>query len=177
MPIFSITGPFYVGKTSLAFRVVDMLREHSLTCGGVLSPGSDERTYVNISDGSKHPYFTPGEDLVDFDCRDITKKAISFGCRALNEGIQADILFVDEIGKLEAAGKGFYSVLKNILPKRSDPVVAIIRKDNVQRMKAIFGINVAMNWELNQYQDDRIETIAHEITEAVLKSIRETDQF
>jgi len=172
MPVFSITGPFQAGKTTLAFRVADKLREHGLTCGGVLSPGTDERAYVNISDGSKQPYFSPGEDLVEFDCRDITKKAIAFGCSALIEGNKADILFIDEIGKLEAAGKGFYSVLKDILPRRTDPVVAIIRKDNVQKMKALFNVDITMSWELRFGQQVNFDQLASEITKAVVRSIQ-----
>ncbi|MFW9997143.1 MAG: nucleoside-triphosphatase [Candidatus Odinarchaeota archaeon] len=175
MVIFAITGKFQTGKTTLAQRLVTVLRDEGYTCGGVLCPGRDYRVYVNLITGIAHQFYCPGDDLIDFDCREISEEAIEFGQRAIKEAAKAgvDVLFVDEVGKLENQKEGFYQPLQNILPKRKKPVVTIIRNEVVPEFKKLFNVPLDRIWGLDVNTDR--ENILMEIVAEISKSLHRVE--
>ncbi len=130
--IIIITGAIGVGKTTVMVKILKMCRQHGYTCGGILTSKKDDSLIIeDIQTGKKEMlasthniYSGPRTPKYYFN-----NAGISFGIKAIDQGITADILFIDEIGRLELTGEGFHSVTKMIKQGQIKNCILVIRQE------------------------------------------------
>jgi nucleoside-triphosphatase THEP1 len=116
-----VTGPLHSGKTSLLMQFDRKLRDMGWQTAGILAIGlwrNNQRSgfeLIDLQTGTKHPLAIrrqfPDERQVFFDFHE---KGMAAGRTALSpercKG--ADVVIIDEIGKLEVAGDGWASCIE-----------------------------------------------------------------
>ncbi len=131
-----VTGDVCAGKTTVCNKVIDALRKSGFSCGGIitLKIPNDSLAVMDIQSGEAVTLAIPGDKYggplvpkFTFD-----PEGIAFGLRAIENGTLADILFVDEIGLIEAMGEGFIRALDIINQNKGKPSIIVIREEMVE---------------------------------------------
>ena len=131
--VFVITGAIGVGKTTVCRKLIDMLRDQGHTCAGVLSFKTTDQgiSVENVLSGEieslagiDNVYNGPHTARYSFN-----PDGIRFGIRAIEEGVSADILLIDEVGHLELRGEGFIDALEIVNTDQMKDCILVIRKD------------------------------------------------
>lgn len=133
--IVVISGRPGVGKTTVFNRVLDMVRSHGLSVGGIVCPEVRERSVrigfkvvdlMNYREGwlarvSKDcpPKLRVGKYCVNVD------DVISVGVNALKASVNADLVGIDEIGPMELRVIQLRAEMINVL-KRAKRVLAVV---------------------------------------------------
>jgi nucleoside-triphosphatase THEP1 len=150
MRISVICGVKDSGKTRAARTVVVRLQARGLRVGGVLSEGKlsegikTSYTFRDLSTGRQSLYarrrrgaIPPGELAYEF-----LAEGVLFGCNALRraaaEGV--DVLFIDEIGPLEAGGAGLWPACREILAAFPGRIVLTVRPALLEWLRGQSGI-------------------------------------
>ncbi len=141
-----IHGEIGVGKTRLAEQLAAALIERRIKTGGVLSPrifDGDETigyTIHDLSTGEEEPFvrLTPpgipiGKFYLTEDGLALARAAIEHATRAMQ------VVFVDEVGRLECDGKGHAPAVRTLLRSQALPVL-LVRSAFVERVVETFGI-------------------------------------
>lgn len=147
--VILVSGDKHCGKTTLVEKYIASLAGRGLRIGGILAKGLWEDNVragfdlVNLSEGSitplarrrHHPH--PQHKMM-FDFLDT---GIWAGAQALDAEScsQADIVVVDELGRLEARGKGWAPYTKALLALNTPSFIFIVRLDCLQRICDFFG--------------------------------------
>lgn len=154
--VIIITGPLHSGKTTLALKLVDRLRAETIRVKGILAPG----TWT----GSVRSGF----DLLDLNTSRVcplavrtrtspslrgmpytfSRKGIRLGKQLLSPRTCCDarVVFIDEIGKLELAGKGWAPCL--------NPLLAIPGMVHVWIIRETLLDSVCKTWNIQPYPVD-----------------------
>ena len=131
--VIIVTGAIGIGKTTVCRKLIKLVRNRGYTCGGILTYKALDKGIIiedvqtgerknlastdNIYDGSRtRKYF-------------FNPEGIEFGVQAVDNGISAAILVVDEIGHLEIRGGGFAKVLELIKAGKIKDCILVIRKE------------------------------------------------
>jgi len=119
-----ISGKPGCGKSTLVMRIVDALKEKNVTIGGIITPEFRQR---GVRTGFKIC------NLLTAECRIMASKLFSsptrvgrygvdlhvietFGCDALRQAYtEAQVIVIDEIGKMELLSDKFQQVLYDLL--------------------------------------------------------------
>ena len=141
--VIIVTGDIGIGKTTVCEKVVKIVHSLGYTCGGILTyKAPDESLAIldiqtgematlastdNIFDGPRTPKYS-------FDT-----EGIHFGIRAIDKGIDSDVLIVDEVGYLELGGKGFARILELIRAGKVRNSILVIRKELLSAFLAQLG--------------------------------------
>ncbi|MFC2057282.1 nucleoside-triphosphatase [Chloroflexota bacterium] len=138
-----ITGEREIGKSTICKQVEELAHKEWLTCGGIITYKSSDsgivikdmqtgRTESLASIENKYKgsysgkyYFNPA--------------GIQFGLEAIQKGISADILFVDELGHLELKGEGFFSIMKLLISDKIKTSIVVIRKELLAEFLSLLG--------------------------------------
>ena len=130
--IIIITGGIGVGKTTVCKNIVSIAQHQEHSCGGILTfkmPDGDIiiediQTGRNEKLASPRPvYQGPSTPRYYF-----SPDGIKFGIQAIERGIHTDLLFVDEIGRLESRGEGFYRVIDLVKAGKVKCAILVIRQ-------------------------------------------------
>ena len=128
-----VTGIIGIGKTTVCRKLIELVRWHGHSCGGILAYTASGETIIiediqtgekEILASTKQVYPGPHTPRYSFN-----PKGIDFGIRVISEGKSKDVLIVDEIGHLELRGEGFYSVLEIIRSSEVQFCVLVIRQE------------------------------------------------
>jgi nucleoside-triphosphatase THEP1 len=137
MRISIICGARDSGKTRAAEVLASRLRAQGLRVGGVLSEAAlsegekTSYTFRDLSTGSRSLYARRREGAIPRGKPgyEFLAEGVEFGCaavrRAAADGV--DVLFVDEIGPLEAGGGGLWEPCREILSTFSGRIVLTVR--------------------------------------------------
>ena len=130
-----IQGEIGAGKTRLAERLVTKLRKRGLKVGGIISPrildGEDTIGYrvLDIETGQERSFAKldpPGIPIGKFY---LSEDAIAFARAAIESAIATDqIVFLDEVGRLELDDKGHADALRTLLRSGAIPVLFVRTK-------------------------------------------------
>ncbi len=131
--VIIVTGSIGVGKTTICRKLTEIMRNRGYTCGGILTyKAADKRLIVeDVQTGE-------GENLASIDniyngprTRKyfFNPRGIDFGIQAVDKGISAAILVVDEIGHLELRGEGFAKILELIKADKVKDCILVIRRE------------------------------------------------
>ena len=141
-----VTGKVGVGKTTVCEKVLGIARSLGYSCGGILTPKSEQGiVIVDVQTGERKVlasinkiYQGPRTEKYFFN-----PEAIEFGSKAIDRGISADILFVDEVGYLELKGEGFVEALEIIRAGKAKNSILVIRQELLPAFSARLGSKVA----------------------------------
>jgi nucleoside-triphosphatase THEP1 len=137
MRISVICGARDSGKTRAADTLASRLRAQGIRVGGVLSE-------AELSDGEKVRYIfrdlaTGGRELYARRRQGVIPReelgyeflteGVAFGCAAVRRAAadRVDVLFIDEIGPLEAGGGGLWEPLREVIPNFPGRLVITVR--------------------------------------------------
>jgi len=131
--VIVITGAIGIGKTTVCRKLIEIIRNHGYTCGGILTyKTADEGIIVEdiqTSEGEilasiNNVYNGPRTQKYFFN-----PEGIDFGIRAINKGESSAILLIDEIGQLELRGEGFVKVTELIKASKVTDCILVIRNE------------------------------------------------
>ena len=128
-----VTGVIGVGKSIVCRRLIQIIRDNGLVCGGILTFKSAEGgiTIEDVQSGKKAPLakINDGASSGPRTARYLfNQSGIDFGIQALYKAVSADVMVIDEIGQLELRGEGLVSALDIIKSGRFKNCVLVIRK-------------------------------------------------
>jgi nucleoside-triphosphatase THEP1 len=172
--VILVSGEKHCGKTTLVERYLASLVGRDLRIGGILAKGLWEDNaragfdLVNLSDGSiaplarrrHHPH--PQHKMMF----DFLEAGIRAGAQALDAKScgQSDIVVVDELGRLEARGKGWAPDLKALLAFNTPLFIFIVRLDCLQRICDRFGFyNPPVIDARNPHALDHLRAVAERV--------------
>lgn len=128
-----VTGAIGIGKSTVCWKLVEILRNQGYTCSGILTyKSADENILIeDIQSGKKDilassnsAYQGPRTARYSFN-----PKGIDFGIQAIDKGTTAAFLVVDEIGYLELRGEGFVKILELIKASKVNNCILVIRRE------------------------------------------------
>lgn len=141
-----IHGAIGAGKTRLAERLAATLEECKIRVGGIISPrivdGVETIGYRvrNIETGEERPFASldpPGIPIGKFY---LSEDALLFARAAIERAATIDeVVFLDEVGRLEIAGQGHAPALRALLQSEAIPVL-FVRTTFVKHIIERFGI-------------------------------------
>ena len=142
-----IHGEIGAGKTRYAERLLAALKERGLMVGGIISPrildGAQTIGYRvrDIATGEERflatvnpPGVRVGKFYLSRDALDFARKAIESAAAV------AQVVFLDEVGRLEVAGQGHAPALRALLRSTAIPVL-FVRSKFVPRVIESFSIS------------------------------------
>ena len=144
--VFILTGPVQTGKTSSLVQWVAGRNDVS----GILTPVVEgRRLFMDIRSGERFQMEATEEEDEKLSVGRFVFSKVGFD-KAVN-CIRQAILFqgwlvIDEIGPLELRGEGFSEILKEVLAKRRDKILLVVRDkdDMVEKLTQAFHINNVM---------------------------------
>lgn len=125
-----VTGNRNAGKTTLVRTVVSALHDRGLTTAGFYETGGPETLDLVASETGERRVFASQSGA--FDGPEVGRYTVDPA--TVEWGLQlakrpADLLVVDEIGRLEARGEGFTPLLSNHRPSRYQGVLFSVRRE------------------------------------------------
>lgn len=141
-----IVGGIGAGKTTTGFDLVRELRKAQIPIGGVLAPRTMDNTrtvgYSVVDLGTDEPHdfasFIPSR--IKIGRFFIAEEGLGFAQRAIiTAANRGSVVFVDEVGRLELAGKGHAPPVRHLLGTESVPVL-LVRDAFVNEVLKTFGI-------------------------------------
>lgn len=143
---FIISGSVGAGKTSVCKRLVCKLRSDRVKVGGVLSPRDvlSGRTIgyeiVDLKSGKKRDFARLNPPGIPVGRYYLNKESLGWAKRSIQNSLDvADVLFIDEVGRLEIMGGGFAPAVEKSLSASSIPVL-LVRSRFVRDVRRAFGI-------------------------------------
>ncbi len=131
--VIIVTGAIGIGKTTVCRKLIEIVRSQGYTCGGILTYKAADKDIIieDIQSGEKETlastndvYHGPHTVKYSFNPR-----GIDFGIQAIDKGISAATLIVDEIGPLELRAEGFTKVLELIKAGKVKDCILVLRRD------------------------------------------------
>jgi nucleoside-triphosphatase THEP1 len=131
--VIIVTGAIGVGKTTVCRKLVELLQNRGYTCGGILTykTADGSITVEDIQSGQRETlasvnkvYDGPRTARYFFN-----PEGIDFGIHAIEQGICAAVLVVDELGHLELRGEGFIKVVELVRTGKVTDCILVIRKE------------------------------------------------
>jgi hypothetical protein len=164
-PIFVLSGPRGVGKSTVCGRVADEVSRRGFRVGGIVTERSqapsvflaetDSRYLVDLSTGERIPFgrrapedtpeawapaaFDPAFPLVDelTPGWEFSGQTFQFNERALVCATGADLLVVDELGPLELrGGRGWAAALPALRAREFGAALAVCRPELLDELTA-----------------------------------------
>ena len=131
--IVVISGALRAGKTTVCRKLIQIARNHGYACGGILSYQAPDRD-IRIEDiqSGATERLASVNDIYDGPRTQrycFNPEGIEFGNQAIDRGISAAILVIDEIGHLELSGEGFASALGLIKAGSVRNCILVIRSE------------------------------------------------
>ncbi|MCG3216678.1 MAG: hypothetical protein KAS63_08130 [Candidatus Heimdallarchaeota archaeon] len=163
-----ITGSIASGKTTLLEKLIEILKE-KYKVGGVITIGREEKFFLNVKT-KKQSVFSESKEK-DGETTGkyfISKRALQFAKDAIISSLDSEIIFLDEIGRLEYNKKGIYEPTFNLLRKIEDLkqkiIIVAVREGIQSEIYNLFKIKPDRVWKITQYpQADLWEEIIHHI--------------
>lgn len=178
--IVLVTGRAGKGKSTLLFRLADRLRRTHRLGGFVMRGegrnrpdlfGAAERYELCPVAAGEAPMLWADRDGEACVFRDETRMAaerLVSGQLALAAERRPEVMFIDEIGRLELKGKGFASLFRKALAGPVPVLVVSLKKKALQEIVESFGLESALLVDLDQMD-------AAEAERTILRKVRSLD--
>ena len=141
--VFILTAPIQSGKTT---SLTEWIRNKT-NVAGILTPViNGKRVFQNIKTGEQFPMeAVPGESEVLAVGRFVfSRKNFNEAAEVIRNAINnPGWLVIDEIGPMELTGNGFSDILKEVLIRRNDKLLLVVRdkEDMAERVKQYFNLS------------------------------------
>lgn len=161
--IFIITGKIGSGKTTCIKKLTEKLKSENISVGGIYTSRIMENgkttgyMMVDISTGYK-------EKLLDINGNGNQKKignyyiceeVIERGNLALQQ-TNAQLMVIDEVGKLELNGGGWAEMLGKLLVSRQNQLLISIRKEVLNEVTDKWNITPVMIYDTAENNDEKL---------------------
>lgn len=145
--IFIVTGDIAAGKTSCIKNTIELLRQNSISASGILSPRLMEENQTigydifDIANKTTTPFLRTKGDASQARIGKyfINPEGFNAGQEALHKQ-GADIIVIDEIGKLELTGEGWSNSLKEVLASGYKSILIAVRKEVLYEIIEVFNL-------------------------------------
>lgn len=141
-----LSGGIGAGKTRTGERLAAALAARGFTVGGILSPRVVRRgktigyTVRDLASGVKQPFASldpPGETVGKYF---VSQSGLAFARSSIQQAARsAQVVFVDEVGRLELSGRGYAPALRALLRSHALPVL-LVRCSFVDAVVKTFSI-------------------------------------
>lgn len=133
--IYILTGPVHSGKTTLLKKLSCELKKQKVKIDGFLSEVilKDHKVIgydlFNLKEEKSLPFIrrTGEEEWEKVGSYFFVPESQTEANRIILGGRDSDVLFVDEVGPLELAGKGFWPALKQVIFKPLTKYLLVVR--------------------------------------------------
>jgi nucleoside-triphosphatase THEP1 len=156
--VFIISGAVNEGKTSFAKRLTEVFKKNNIPVGGILlervMAGSQTIGYdlVDIESNDKEIFLRLSEEtsFERIGKYDIYPNGLEKGISILQPSGQTrnKIVVIDEVGKLELAGKGWAGSLLGLIDASENHLLITVRDSSI---KAVIN-----KWNFNQYFEYKV---------------------
>ena len=143
--IYLLSAPVQSGKTTSLINWSAARKD----VYGILTPViKGKRVFMNAQTREQFPMEASGdEETITVGRFVFSKTGFDKAIQVIRDAISKDgWLIIDEIGPLELRGEGFSEVLKEVLVRRNDKLLLVVRKEMAQKVNDHFRINAS---ELN----------------------------
>lgn len=176
-----VTGDKHMGKTSLVTRFVETMAGNDLRIRGILARGLWKNNLregfdlVDLSNGTTTPLARrmAEPDPVRNTVFNFFDAGMTFGAQALSltRCRDADIVVVDEVGKLEARGDGWAKQIDQLRPLKKPLFIWVVRMDSLEKICKRFGLDNPPVVTLNEPDPlDRLQTLARAALEHKIRA-------
>jgi nucleoside-triphosphatase THEP1 len=152
-----ICGPIGIGKSTLLEKLAKELSE-KYSVGGVITKGREKRIFVNVKTWKEEEFSREGEKEGEIVGKFLlSTRALNFAKESIKTSYETDIIFVDEIGKLEGSKKGLYAAVQDLVTHMKEEekklVILSVREELESVMDLLFEIDPQKIWKLKKQPD------------------------
>jgi len=141
-----LVGGIGSGKTSTGLRLLSLLRQSGVRVGGFLAPRilrENETTgysLIELATNATHPFADTEPGEVAIGRFYVSENGLAVADRAVSNAIEeAQVAFIDEIGRLELGEGGHASAVRRLLASECLPIL-LVRDEFVERVETTFDI-------------------------------------
>ena len=141
-----LVGGIGAGKTSTGLRLLSLLRQCGIRVGGFLAPrvmeGDETVGYslIDLATNATHPFAGLAPRDVPIGRFFVSEEGLATADRAVTAALdEAQIVFVDEVGRLELADAGHAPAVRRLLDSEVLPVL-LVRDEFVDEVSQAFGV-------------------------------------
>lgn len=169
--IYVITGKIGSGKTSLIQKLIQKFRIKNISVSGIYSPRILENEIttgydvVNITTGESVKFLriTGDEHLERIGKFFIYPEGLKTGNKILQEN-HSKLMMIDEIGKLELEGKGWFESLIQLIQVSKSNLILSVREEVINEVIEKFRIKPDVIFNVSeQNSDDLFQSISEDL--------------
>ncbi len=139
-----ISGPKGIGKSTFLNELSKKLVGKYLL-GGIITLGQEERKFLDIKT-QETSCFSKEENEKGLQIGKflISERALNFAIKAIENSSESEIIFLDEIGRLESEKKGLYSAVYKLfssINKSKKIIILGVRQEVIPQLKKLFLIS------------------------------------
>ena len=138
--IYILTGAIQTGKTT---NLVTWSKNRN-DVFGILTPAiNGKRFFMNVQTRDNFPMEADMEEKETLNIGRFifSREAFNKAIKIIDDSIdRKGWLIIDEIGPLELKGEGFVDVLKNVLKKRNEKTLLVVREGLIEKITGTFKI-------------------------------------
>lgn len=162
--VFIITGKKHEGKSTLALELANFAKEKQFNVNGIISirhNKNDERSGYEVlnlkTNEIKQLATTNNIDDFEITCGPFYfyKEGMEFAHTSLMpDHIELnDIIFVDEVGKLELNEKGFYTQIRSLLSSKLQTcIILVMREDYINEVEEKFNFSALKTFKVSDHK-------------------------
>jgi nucleoside-triphosphatase THEP1 len=177
--VYVLTGERGSGKTTLLGTLARQLQEHGLRVGGILSPATDRgddsgaHDVIDLHTGQRRPLCRM--DMPESEVRvgrfGFYPEGLAFASGVLKAvgDIMPDLVIIDEIGPLEAAGGGWSEGAREHLRTWRGVTVLAVRSSLVDELLSAWDLSATGIWRLpGSHREQILQTLLDACQERLL---------
>jgi len=147
--IYILSAPVQTGKTTSLIEWSSGKKD----VWGILTPViNGKRGFMDLHSREQFPMeAVEGEETLDVGRFQFSKKHFNKAIEIIREAIKKDgWIIIDEIGPLELRGQGFHDIAKQLLAKRKERIILVVREGLAQQVKDHFMIDATIIDAINK---------------------------
>ena len=144
-----LSAPVQTGKTTSLIEWSSGKKD----VWGILTPVVDgKRVFMDVHTREQFPMeAVVGEETLNVGRFQFSKKHFNKAIEIIREAINKDSwIIIDEIGPLELRGQGFHDIAKQLLAKRKERIILVVREGLAQQVKDHFMIDATIIDAINK---------------------------
>ncbi len=158
--VIIVTGAIGSGKTTVCRKLIEKIKNQGYTCGGVVTYKAPDKSIVVEEVGTGERKMLASMDNIYGGPRTpryfFNPEGIEFGIQAINRGMTAEFLVVDEVGQLELGGEGFSNALEIIRSGKAKGCILVVRSNLLPAFQSRLGNIPLLVFETNMENRDRL---------------------
>lgn len=167
--LFIITGKKHEGKSTLALELATLAKENKFNVNGIISIShnyNEKRAGYEVLNLKTNEYkqLATINVIEDFDtvCGPFYfyKEGMKFAHTSLStENVEEnDIIFIDEVGKLELEEKGFYKQIKSLIFSEKQTIIILVtREEYINEVEEKFNFKASKIFKVSDNKDQSLK--------------------